>query len=293
MPFARRQIDVRFDLDTAAFPDGSTSLTLTGYRVQATISTVQGAGSLAVNSLALRIYGMKLADMNTLSVWQPVSSTLSNNQITVSAGNVGTPLNVAFAGTIFSAVVEAGQPEMSFVVSGQGGLWTRFATAAANSWPGTQDVASIIGGLAKQAGFAFRNHCVTAKLSGQYASGTVLDQIERVATASQTIVLLDDSNTVHIWPSGDVPDFPEVSLAAGTGLIGYPKFNDYGIHVKAEWNPLFLYGTLANIESLIPMANGKWMIGRAVHDLSTLAPGGPWFSELDLYLQGWGNARRN
>ncbi|WP_321900038.1 hypothetical protein [Paraburkholderia heleia] len=71
MSFARRQIDVQFDLDHAAFPGESSSLSLTGYRALATISTVQDAGSLAVKSLALRIYGMKLADMNALSVWQP------------------------------------------------------------------------------------------------------------------------------------------------------------------------------------------------------------------------------
>nr|WP_321900037.1 hypothetical protein [Paraburkholderia heleia] len=182
---------------------------------------------------------------------------------------------------------------MSFVVSGQGGLWTRFATAAPNSWPGTQDVASIIGGLAQQAGFAFRKHGVTAKLSGQYASGTVLDRIERVATATQTVALIDDADTIHIWPSGSTPDFPAVSLSAQTGMTGYPKFNEYGIHVKAEWNPQFLYGTLAKVESIIPMASGNWMIGRAVHDLSMLAPDGPWFSEPDLYLPGWGDARPN
>ncbi|NUY06152.1 hypothetical protein [Paraburkholderia youngii] len=67
-------------------------------------------------------------------------------------------------------------------------MWTRFATAAPISWLGTPYVTSIIDDIAQQAGFAFRNHGVTARLAGQYASGTMLDQTERVATATQTMV---------------------------------------------------------------------------------------------------------
>lgn len=39
-----------------------------------------------------------------------------------------------------------------------------------------------------------------------------MDQIERVAGATQTLVLLDQQ-VMHIWPNGGSPDFPEITLA--------------------------------------------------------------------------------
>jgi hypothetical protein len=95
----------------------------------------------------------------------------------------------------------ASTPDVSFVVHATSGFLQRIQAAPANTFPGTQGVASIIGGLAAQAGFAFRDHGVVAKIDGQYLAGTIIDQIERVALATQTIVLLDQ-NVLHIRPNG-------------------------------------------------------------------------------------------
>jgi hypothetical protein len=212
--FAQRQIDVEFALAEDTFPGGDRTLKLTNHRVQASIST-QMSGPLAFYCLSLRIYGMKLADMSVLSLWNTSGVMVGKNEVTVTAGDVGGMLYTAFVGTIFSAVVDiSDNGEASLVVSAQGGLYETIASAAPNTYPGTQDVASIIGGLAQQAGLAFQNHGVTARLSGQYLSGTIMNQIERVAVASQTIMLLD-RNVVHIWPNRGAPDFPEIYLAAG------------------------------------------------------------------------------
>ncbi|MBK3786767.1 hypothetical protein G3A43_42045, partial [Paraburkholderia aspalathi] len=183
---------MRFDLARTAFPGGCQRLELAGHRVQVTISN-NGGGGMAMPTMSLRIFGMKLADMGALATRGLTGLAVNGDQVSVMAGNVNTAvgglLNAVFTGTIYSAVPDfSGTPEVSFVVN-------------ATSYPGTQDVASIIGGLAQQAGFAFRNHGVTAKIAGQYLSGTVMDQIERVAAASQTIVLLDQQ-VMHIWPNG-------------------------------------------------------------------------------------------
>ncbi|MCG5073036.1 baseplate hub protein [Paraburkholderia tagetis] len=296
MAFAERILNVRYDLAQSAFPDGSHTLSLQGHRVQAQIATLS-AGSLASYVLALRVYGMRMSDMDALSQWNTLGALIGENEITLSASSPGTSFNAlrtVFSGTIYAAVVEIeDNGESALVVFAQGGLYERLAPNAPNTYPGAQDVASIISGLAKQAGFTFQNHGVTAKIANQYLWGSVLDQIERVAEAAQVVMLIDNARTVHIWPNSLVPDFAQIDLSANNGLIGYPKFVEQGIQVRAEFRPDFLYGQVVNLKSVIPRASGSWQVGAITHELSTMTPGGPWFSTMTLVSQGLNLARKN
>ncbi|SDR17842.1 baseplate hub protein [Paraburkholderia tuberum] len=292
MTFAQRRIDVQFALAKTTFPGGSKTLGLSGHRVQAIISN--NGGGMAIPSLSLRIYGMKLADMGALATRALSGIAVNGDQITVNAGNVGGFTNTVFVGTVWSAVTDfSGSPEVSFLVNAQAGFLQRIQAAPANTYPGTQDVASIIGGLAKQAGFGFEPHNVTARLSGQYLHGSVLDQIERVATASQTIAMLDQQ-VLHIWPNGATPNFNRtVSISADTGMIGYPTFTPTGIEVACEWRPELMFGQKVNVQSMVPMASGDWVVQRSDHNLSTITPDGPWFSHLNLCPEGFLSVRQN
>ncbi|SAK87964.1 hypothetical protein AWB75_06007 [Caballeronia catudaia] len=289
MPFARRRIDVTFALAKSTFPDGSQILDLEGHRVQ--VSLANNGGGLALPALSLRIYGMKLADMGVLATRGLTGLAVKGDQVTVSAGTVDDTntglMNTIFVGTIYSAVTDfIGSPDVSFVVNASSGFLQRIQASPPNTYPGPQDVASIIGGLAKQAGFAFRNHGVNAKISGQYLAGTLMDQIERVAGATQTLVLLDQG-VLHIWPNGGAPDFPPVTLSAETSMRGYPTFTPTGIEVSCEWNAAILFGTTANVQSIVPMASGTWQVMRSSHELSTVTPDGAWFSTLNLSPVGY------
>ena len=289
MTFAQRQIDVQFALAKTTFPDGTRILDLTGHRVQ--VSLANNGGGMAMPTLSLRIFGMTLADMSALATRGLTGLAVNGDQVSITAGNSSNSgdglLNTIFTGTIYSAVPDfSGSPEVSFVVNATSGFLQRIQAAPANTYPGTQDVASIIGGLAAQAGFAFMNHGVSAKIAGQYLAGTLMDQIERVAAATQTIVLLDQQ-VMHIWPNGGGPDFPAITLSPNTGMAGYPTFTPTGIEVRCEWNPAILFGTKATVRSMVPMASGEWQVQRTDHELSTLTPDGAWFSVLSLCPPGY------
>ncbi|GGD61353.1 hypothetical protein [Caballeronia grimmiae] len=168
MPFARRRIDVTFALARTTFPDGSQILDLTGHRAQ--VSLANNGGGLALPTLSLRIYGMKLADMGVLATRGLTGLAVNGDQVTIAAGAADTAgnglMNTIFVGTIYSAIPDfGGSPEVSFVVNASSGFLQRIQAAPPNTYPGPQGVASIIGGLAKQAGHAFQNHGVTAKIS--------------------------------------------------------------------------------------------------------------------------------
>ncbi|SPB14886.1 hypothetical protein NOV72_02117 [Caballeronia novacaledonica] len=208
MPFAKCRIDVTFALAKTTFPNGSQVLDLAGHR---------GQVSLANN-------GMKLADMGVLAARGLTGIAVRDDQVTIAVGNVASGgnglMNTIFVGTMYLAVTDfSGSPEVSFVVNSSSGFLQRIQAAPPNAYPEPQDVASIIGGLARQAGYAFRNHGVSAKISGQYLAGTLMDQIGRVAGATQTLVLLDQGMP-HIWPNGGAPDFPPATLSAETGMRG-------------------------------------------------------------------------
>ncbi|KWO62551.1 baseplate hub protein [Burkholderia territorii] len=280
MTFKERQIDVQFDLAEDAFPGGSKTLTLRAHRVQASISS-EARGALALYSLAIRIYGMKMTDMSVLATWNRDGIAKGKNQITVTAGNAGEMLYTVFTGTIFGAVPDIpDNGESSFVISASGGLQQQITPAAPKHYEGTLDVRSLIEGLAEQAGITFQDHGVTAKISGQYLWGSTLEQIERLATASRTVALIDHREVLHIWPADSLPNFPEINLVPGLGMIGYPKFEPSGMVVRAEFDPAFLYANTVNVTSVMPMASGQWIIINLHHDLSTLTPDGGWFTDL-------------
>ncbi|CAG9263989.1 conserved hypothetical protein [Burkholderia diffusa] len=293
MTFKQRQIDVQFDLADDAFPGGSKTLTLRAHRVQASIAS-EARGAFAQYSLAIRIFGMKMSDMSVLSVWNRKGVLTGENQITVTAGNAGEMLYTVFTGTIFGAVPDLpDNGESSFVISARGDLLQQITPAAPKHYEGTLDVKSLIAGLAQQAGIAFQDHGVTAKISGQYLWGSTLEQIERLATASRTIALLDHRQVLHIWPADSLPNFPAINLAPGLGMIGYPKFEPSGMVVRAEFDPAFLYGNEVNVTSVMPMATGQWVIISMTHDLSTLTPDGGWFTDLRLNLPNFPYTRGN
>ncbi|MGF6444400.1 baseplate hub protein [Paraburkholderia youngii] len=282
MTFKERQIDVQFTLADDAFPGGSKTLALRRHRVQASI-TSEARGAFAQYSLAIRIFGMRLADMSVLFTWNRQGIPGGKNRITVMAGNAGEMLYTVFDGTIFGAVPEFGDNgEASFVVTGMGAFMEQITTASPKHYEGTLDVKSLIAGLAQQAGLTFQDHGVTAKISGQYLWGSVLEQIERLAMASRTVALLDHRRVLHIWPADGLPKLPEVNLAPGQGLIGYPKFEPTGMVVRAEFDPALLYASQVNIKSIMPFATGKWQIISLSHDLTTLTPNGGWFTDLRL-----------
>ncbi|MGF6633519.1 baseplate hub protein [Paraburkholderia sp. MM6662-R1] len=293
MTFKERQIDVQFTLADDAFPGGSKTLSLKRHRIQASISS-EARGAFAHYAIAIRIFGMRLLDMNALTIWNREGVLNATNRITVTAGNAGEMLYTVFDGTIFGAVPQFDDNgESSFVVTGRGALMEQVTPAAPKHYEGTLDVRSLIAGLAQQAGLTFQDHGVTAKISGQYLWGSTMDQIERLAMASRTVALLDHRRVLHIWPADGFPKLPEVNLAPGQGLIGYPKFEPTGMVVRAEFDPALLYGSQVNVKSIIPLATGKWSIISLTHDLTTLTPNGGWFTDLRLNLPGFTYCRVN
>jgi hypothetical protein len=284
MTFAKRQINIIFSID-------GKEIYLDGLRSQAIISNPGGNNGAAL--LQLKVYGMTLAQMNSLS--STGSSTksgalaLNNISITLLAGDEGQTVGQIFSGGVQKSYIDfSAAPEVSFVVSARSGLWEQANPVSANSWAGTQNAEDLIASLVKQLGepWSFKNNGAHAIVQNQNVYGSIISQIQKIAKYA-CFPLSIDGNVVSIWANNGVRDDMVIDVSAKNGLVGYPSFNDVGFTIKTEFNPNMINGRTINLTSVIPKANGKAPIQSSTHEISTLTPDGAWFTTVVLSASGY------
>lgn len=284
MTFAKRAIKLSFKLGSGSLPNGADTLDLEGHRVEAIIDNP--GGGLAVGTLNMRVYGMRLGDMNTFSTDGINTLGIRGDSVTVSAGNVGGQIHQVFEGNIRAAYIDfGGAPDVSFNIVAQTALIFRTAPADPNEGNGDVDVAAKIQSLASLMNFSFKNNGVTKVLSNQYLSGPVLEQINKLVYAAHIRCNIAN-NTVSIWPYDGLVDSHELEIGPDNGMVGYPAFAPYGIQVRCEFLPDMQRGRSIRVYSSIPKASKKWVIQYMRHELSTMTPSGPWFSTCSLTNEG-------
>ncbi len=292
MTFRSRAIDVSFRLADGEFGDGlGNEVLYTGLRCEASINNVAGD---SLNSIQFRAYGMSSSVMSKLSTLGLLATVVRKNIVTVFAGDNLSGREQVFQGTISNAWTDyRGAPEVSFNLEAYAGFYEQVKAVAVNSYSGSTDVASIIQSLATSMGYAFKNNGVTAKLSSPYLAGSAIAQIKDAAKHAG--INCDISNgRVEIWPNGGKRDEQTLILSPQTGLVGYPTFSGVGINVQAEFNTDIMIGRHIAVQSSIPQACGDdWYCQISHHEISSMSPGGPWFTYATLAKAGFYVAKGN
>jgi hypothetical protein len=285
MSFVERAIDVQFTLAEGTLQGDNNIVTLTGHRCEALISNP--GGDNMIGSLQMRIFGMKAEDMNKFSTAGANPMSYKNNIVKVSAGDVGGQIRQVFEGTIIrSAINYNTAPDVSFNVTAVSAFFAQVAPTSPNSYKGEVDVATVIESLAKSIGYAFFNNGVSVVLNNQYLSGSAIDQISTIANAARIPVCIENG-AISIWPNDGTRDGLEVDLSPETGLVGYPEFTDIGFAVRSLHNPDIVNGRKVRVRgSQVEKANGRWVTQTVMHELSTMAPDAPWFTNANLIQQG-------
>jgi len=133
--------------------------------------------------------------------------------------------------------------------------------------------------LAGKARLEFIDSGVNVTLYNPIYSGSALDQIKSCAIEAN-IYFKVENDVLTIWPKNGSIASAEPIISPESGMVGYPAMSSQGLNVKTLFNPGIVMGGIVNIESSIPMATGKFQVLNLTHNISSLAPGGPWFSEL-------------
>lgn len=281
MSFEKRKLVLTFKLGQGDFgTTGQDTITLEGLRCSTTV-TRAGVGYSAAE---IQVWGMSLDLMNRLTVTrQFYVEQRIQNQVIISAGTEGGGVGIVFAGTIWSAWVDARQqPDVCFVVTANSGAFDLATEVPPTSYKGSVDAALVIGNLAAQMGYSFENNGVSATLTDPYKPGSIKSQIESVCKDIDCEADIDEvRKVVAIWPRrGSRTSKPVVKVSPETGLVGYPAFSQAGIMLTTRFNPDLAFGTRLQVECALPAANGIWPIIGLQHRLESNVPNGQWFSDV-------------
>lgn len=295
MAFIRRLMSARFQLGTN--PDGSPQkpfsesgtdvMTVSALRMSARINKAGNPNGVASagSTLQMRIYGMKLSQMNQLATLGMVYAQIQRNTITVLAGDETGPLATAFIGTILQAWTDfSSMPDVAFHIEAQ----TLGADSVIPSEPTSittgVDVATLMSGFAQKMGCTFENDGINAKLPSSYFYGSIANQAAACARAAG-INWFVDNKVLAIWPRGKSRAGVVPLISKETGLVGYPGFTAYGLTLKTVFNPDLRFGASVKVRSDLEPANalGTWTIYTLDHDLESLLPNGKWFTHIVCY----------
>lgn len=282
--FVEKQLRVTLTLASGQFSGtNANTLTLSGLRMSAIIQAVKNFAS----QMDLNIFGMKQADMNALTVarWGPIGTNaiaLPNN-IVILEVNGGIGWTQIFSGNIIEASPEYRlMPDVPFHIQARFGYYAGNQAGTPLSYPNGVNAADAIQAVATAMGFNFQNNGVSVQLpAGSYWPGSNWDQLNAIATAANIDYYTVNDSIVICPKNTPRQNIPIQYITPSTGLIGYPRIETAGIGIDVLFNPSLQAAGLLQISgSDVPAANGTWMPYSLQHSLSSVMPGGPWFSSL-------------
>lgn len=282
MAFMKRAIDLTISLGKGDFGDAgqSNTKTYTGLRVSAQI---QKMGDPGFDTAEIRVWGLTPSDMNRITtLGKPLTYTRVNSA-TVTAGDADSGMSQVFTGTIQSAYQDfADMPEASLNMTCFAGIVDAMKPVDPVSYNGPVDVATVLSGLANRMGRQFENNGVSVILSNPYFSGTAKQQVAAAVHAAN-IYSYDDGTTLAIWPKTGSRTSTQYLISPQSGLVGYPKFQDYGTELQSLWYPGLAYGQKIFLQTSLTPASGEWVVNGLSLDLESEMPGGAWFQNIKAY----------
>jgi len=287
MTFVKRTVQATITLAEGKFSaTGESEMTLKGLRMSANIVSYNGD---AQGQLHLQVWGLPLSVMNELTAIGPIRpAKLNNNQIRISAGDIGGTLSTVYEGVILSAFGDfQDAPEIVFNIIALSAAFDAVNQAEPKSYQKSVSVASVMEGLATEMGKAFENNGVDKTLpEGTYFSGSTFTQVKECAAAANIYYTIDRGK-LAIWPKNGYRKDEPIKVNSKTGLVGYPAFSSTGLILVTLFNPDFALGGRVDVESILTAAQGIWSIYRVSHSLECEMPGGRWMSQIMCYRIEW------
>lgn len=279
MPSFSNKKQLRFVITLGTGKFGSSdndTVTLQGFRA---IADIDKAGGMMMGTLKAKIYGVKQADMNSITTLQWKPQTWIPNTVEVFAID-GTAETLIFAGNIVNAWADyQGMPDVFLHVQAQAAFFNALKAIPPRSFKGPIDTPSVMAQIAADLGYTFENNGVTTQLTDLYLPNTGLEQAKDLARAAGCDLYLDDK-VLAITP----PNVPRKALipviSPTSGLIGYPTFDGVGVNFQALFNPGVTFGGSIKLETDVQQAAGEWIVTSVAHRLESEKPGGAWYSTI-------------
>lgn len=273
----KKQLRFVITLGTGKFGSSNNDIiTLQGFRATADIDK---AGGMMMGTLRAKIYGVKQADMNSVTTLQWKTGTLIPNTVEVYAID-GPAETLVFAGNIVNAWADyQSMPDVFLHIQAQSAFFNALKAIPPRSFKGGVDVASVMAQIARDLGYTFENNGVTTRLVDVYLPNTGMEQAKDLARAAGCDLYLDDKILAITPPN--VPRRVIIPLISpASGLVGYPTFDGVGVNFQTLFNPAITFGGSIKLETDVQQAAGEWVVTSVGHRLESEKPGGAWFSNV-------------
>lgn len=283
--YTQKIIEIRITLGKGSFAGGGNTKIINGLGVEV---SVEKPGLPDKNKARVKIYNMKLEDIEQLTTLAFRPLRARRNTLSILAGDKQKGLTQVFAGEITSAYGDFNAaPDVAFVAEAMSGYYPALMPSSPTSIKGATPLDGIMNSLAQTMGYSYKNEGVSASLRNPVLNGSPMQQAEAAARQAGVNLVVDD-NVLSILPANVASSGNAVLLNKNTGMIGYPTFNADGIVLKSLFNPALRFNASVKVESIVPKASGVWRVTKLVHKLEAfVAKDGAWFSEIEAaYTRG-------
>lgn len=274
---SKKQLRFVVTLGTGKFGSSNNDqITMQGFRA---IADIDKAGGMMMGTLRAKIFGVKQADMNSVTTLQWKAGLLIPNTVEVFAID-GAAETLVFAGNIVNAWADyQSMPDVYLHIQAQSAFFNALKAIPPRSFKGRVDVASVMAQIARDLGYIFENNGVATQLTDVYLPNTGMEQAKDLARAAGCDLYLDDKILAITPPN--VPRKVIIPLISpASGLVGYPTFDGVGVNFQTLFNPAVTFGGSVKLETDVRQAAGEWVVTSVGHRLESEKPGGAWFSTI-------------
>ena len=281
--YVERTLSFTFTLGKGSFgATGQNTVTVSNLRAHVTILK---NGAPSMSHAEGRIYGLTPTIMNALTTLGSPRPMERLNRVVISAGDAVNGMAVVYQGTIQDAWQNFdNQPDTFLEIISFVSTFINLQPIPPTSFPGNANVATIMAGLATQAGRNFENNGVQVQLASPYLAGTILAQAQELARQAN-IEFFDDGTTFAIWPKSGTRGGTIPLVSPASGMINYPKYTSQGIAVRMVFNPNILFGGQIQLATSLTQAQGTWYVNKVAYDLAAQIINGPWFTDIECNRQ--------
>ena len=251
---------------------------------RATAQIIDGGTSEYKSNASITIYGLGYEKLKELSflLFESVSGAMDKrNNVEIWVDNT-----LIFTGnTYFISADFSNAPDVALSITGVVG---RFASSVPMQDTPTANLSAVqvFETLAQAMGYKllYTTGIEKIKCGDDILCGSAWEQAQMLAKAVNVKVYFS-LGYLRVGEIGKALIGGEpYKLSNRNGLIGYPYFNSNGVNFKSIFTPALRVGNYVELETLVPLAKGKWYVNTKTSNLSTL-PEGKWEAEYISYVE--------
>jgi hypothetical protein len=297
-PYAKRIIKLTFQLSgtgtaggaapAKSFAGGGNKVEITGLRTTVQLSQ---AALLSPTLCTIRVQGLILNQINSLTKAGLFYSVSSGNGVAVEAGDSLMGLSTVFNGTIQEAYPDfSGQPDVAFIIIANPQAVIQLKPVEPVSFPKTVPITTALEKIIKPAGLTLDANGIKGNFYSPYFPGTVWQQMGRALKAAGAFGFVDDvAKKLIAWPKDGSAKSSGAPTLNIRNTIGYPEFQRNRIRLRILFDMSFKAtkpGSEINVETELAAANGKWTVDWIDYLISAETPDGPWEMVITAHPRG-------